>query len=113
MKQEIYDFIKAHKGTSFVELERLDGFKGDGKTECTMRLSENVILWFGISPVAANALEELIKEDKIVAIGVNSLFYLIDGGSLDLPVAKTMTPKKKPHWYPVVFSANDSGKPTR
>lgn len=115
MKEKIYEFIKSKPGTTFVELETLEGFKGDGKNESTMRLSENIILWYGINPEASKALNELIKEGLVVARGTQPFIYYLDGdsGCLDLPIAKTLKPKKRPYWYPVSFTTSDWKAPRR
>ena len=103
MKNEIYDFIdKKGGGISFVELERIDGFKGDFEI---LLESKNIIFWRGISGDAVDALDNLLDEKRIVIYPSSILVYLFDGKQLNLPICNKNTLKKykKPRWLPVVF----------
>lgn len=103
MKNEIYDFIdKKGGGISFVELERIDGFKGDFEM---LLEPKNIIFWQGINQVAITAINELLEEKRIVCYPSSVLVYLFDGKQMNLPICNKISFKKykNPRWLPVVF----------
>ena len=101
MKQAILDLItKRHGSVSFVELSHeVAGF--DGNMELT--IGDNIVLWWGVSAVAAKAIEDLRSSGAIHVHPTTAMVYLIDGTIPRLPIAKRAGPYKSPHWLPVVF----------
>jgi len=103
MKKEILKKVSDWKSVTFLELQHIDGFRGNSSMQINPEY--NHILWDGISSVAINALQELISEKKIKMQPTSNLTYLIDGGRLNLPIVKQAGKKyKKPHWFPIVFN---------
>lgn len=101
MKEAILGAV--HGGTSFVDLERLPGFKGGDRT-IGVGGFENLVAWSGMTEVAENALVELVRDGKILMRPTSVMIYGFDGGGLSLPVAHKMKDYSEPHWAPVVFN---------
>ena len=100
MKKSIYDLVK-RGSVSFVELSKIDGFKGNLSMELD---DKNIILWDGISKEFLHSLEELMKEKRIYLKSTTILVYMADGAMLRLPIANSLRKYKNPRWLPVVFN---------
>jgi hypothetical protein len=88
-------------GVSFVELMEIDGFAGD----CEVGRSEyNIVYWVGVSLEASNILKRLLIEGVFHFAPTDPLVYLIDGCTLRLPLVKSATKYKTPHWCPVALN---------
>ena len=77
LKTEILEYIKAHAGTSFVEIERVFeennfDYKGDGAY--TSGQHPNVVFWIGWNQEAFDVIAELKKTDVLRWIFVSQLF---------------------------------------
>jgi hypothetical protein len=108
LKQDIFAECKKG-GVSFVELSRIENFKGD----FCMHVPgiPNAVLWSNISSEAADVLSELIRERKIEPTPTTPLVYLIDGQAINLPIVKpSQRVFKKPVWVPMVFNLTKSAK---
>lgn len=108
IKTDVLNFIKNHKGTSYVELESLFdklGFEWRGNLETCSDVCDNVIYWYGWNKEALNILNSLQHDELIEKQPADLLVYLIDGKRLDLPLVKKFKEYKTPHWLPVVFNA--------
>jgi hypothetical protein len=105
MKQQILDYVKRCDWVSFAELgQYIDGFKAaPGDPAMEIAFEGNIILWTGLSQAAVEAIEELKAEGKLHLMPGSVLSYLIDGASLQLPIAKQARKYSKPHWLPVFF----------
>ena len=103
MEQDIIDFInlKNNIGITFAQLSKnIDGFNGD------MYISDkdtNVILWVEISKEATQAIENLVKTNKILVDKTSPLCYYIDGMIPNIKLAKKNKKYKKLHWLPVAI----------
>jgi hypothetical protein len=91
---------------TFAELSRIDGFKGDG----SLRLGDedsNIFAWAGISPEAVEVLVRL-QTEGVFHFDHHSmstyLCYMVDGVTLNLPIAKRRKRYAKPHWLPVTLA---------
>ena len=110
MKTIILNFIRTHEGTSFVEIERLferNGF--DYKGNVNIIESEeysNIIHWDGWNEAAVDILKDLVNNRIVRMVYSNIIIYLMDGKTLNLPLAKRRIKYKNPHWSPCVFSIN-------
>jgi len=103
LKAQIFQYVRERDRATFAEFSRdIPGVKG----EFEMRLNglENIVLWAQMSSDAVDALNDLLKEERLFMIPTGTLTYLIDGGSLTYPVAKSARNYKKPRWLPVVFT---------
>ncbi len=101
LAEEACAYILERGHVTFVELlERFPEMRGDETFACQ---SENVVLWMGVSQQCFDALSQLMKSKRIHLWPANTLTYLIDGGALKLPLAKSDRPYKTPHWLPVTF----------
>jgi hypothetical protein len=105
LHMRIFQRIKElRSGVSFVELAQIDGFAGEHQMVLGADGTSNIILWSSVSLEAAAALRELMRAGKITIKPTLILTYLIDGCTLNLPVAKsTKRQYRKPRWLPVTF----------
>jgi hypothetical protein len=100
LEREIISLLE-RGGVSFVELSEIDGFKGDQEIGLTER---NIVYWRGVSLEAANILMRL-QDDGVFHFAPTELFvYIIDGCTLRLPLVKSATKYKTPHWCPVALN---------
>lgn len=106
MAGKILELVTARRTVSFAEMEdMIPGFGGgDQQISFNGKRSSNVVLWFGLTMEACDALEELREQHKIHPIATSALTYLIDGKHVKMPVARALRHYKKPHWLPVVFN---------
>jgi len=106
MKSEILDLIRRKQAVSFVELAReIPGFTATtGGMDMVVSAWENVVLWTDLSREAIHAMQELEAEGSIDAHLCGVFPYLIDGATLNLPVAKPKRSYRKPRWLPVTWS---------
>ena len=112
-------------GCTFIELRRRYGSQMKGNI--ILSIDHNLVLWHDLSEKFCDAFDKLgimdkdrdalgLKEKKAHMHPVNSqvggipLPYLLEGGGLDLPVAKlspqTLKGYKKPHWLPIMLYGN-------
>jgi hypothetical protein len=85
---------------SFAELSRLDGFKGE------MALffeDKNIMLWPKLSEEAVEILDRLRGAGEFHYHPTLPLIYLVDGVSLNMPIAKSDRHYSEMHWLPVVL----------
>lgn len=106
LKQKILNKIKLG-GTTFVTLEKIEGFKGDGKIDINLSGFKNLILWTQVCAEAELAIQELIAEKEIQMNPIDVVAYEAEGLCLDLPVAKKYHDYSKPHWVPVYFKVRN------
>lgn len=87
-------------GVSMVELSRIPEFTGDmvlfGEPGC--------VIWTRCTQEAITALRRLMDSQQVLIRQTQPLVYLVDGGTIDLPLAKRLRPYKHPHWLPVALS---------
>lgn len=102
IKEQIYKKIKDLGQVSFINLEEIEGFKGEFSLEIK---NNKIVLWSGLSQEAIDSILELEKEKKIEASATTRFVYAIDGGGLNLPIVKSKRKYLKPHWLPVVYNA--------
>lgn len=100
MRDEILKLISKRGGVSFVELERINGFKGD----YNWCIKNNIFLWNEMSHEAVLAILGLINSKEIVMKASVPLVYMHDGATINLPIAKKLNFNyKTKRWFPVVF----------
>ena len=111
----IYDWVTfpelMRRLGSILEYEKLPGVTGT----IALEILPNVILWVGMSQAFSDAVLQLQREKRIWPWPTGFLTYLIDGGTLQLPIAKRL-PKngyKQEHWLPVCFRIQDQGDKKR
>lgn len=105
LKAQILDRItKLRSGVTFVELRDIPGFEGDQLILLDGPGIANVVLWCGVSQEAVTAIQELLAEGRITYSQAHVLAYLIDGGTLSLPLAKRAKAYKRLRWLPVAFN---------
>lgn len=111
MKDQIIEVVRNLNGSvSFVELSnQVEGFKGDYE----MRLPEhNVVLWSGMSEAAIQAISELRRTNRLIAVPASWLTYAVDGMMLKYPIAKSKRKYKTPRWVPMAFSLPEQMRPS-
>jgi hypothetical protein len=72
-----------------------------------MEIRPNIFVWVGMSPEFFAAIKQLVEE-RLVKFGpTQPLVYMIDGQTLNMPLAKRPPARgyAKPHWLPVTFNA--------
>ncbi|MDK3919428.1 pathogenicity island protein, partial [Staphylococcus pseudintermedius] len=107
LKKEILNYIKNHKETSFVEIERIfeeNKFDYKGNGAYTSGDNDNVIFWVGWNERAFDIVAGLKRDGYIEMNICPPMYYLIDGKSLNLPIVKSKNIKTD-HWLPVAFTA--------
>ncbi|MGD0652739.1 MAG: hypothetical protein ABSA16_00200 [Thermoguttaceae bacterium] len=93
---------------TFAELYKIgekEGFPMYGDLAISLPNDLNLILWAGMSEEFFEAVKALFESGQIEREPTHVLTYLVDGRSLNLPVAKR-PPKsgyKEPHWIPIVL----------
>jgi hypothetical protein len=99
--------VKEHKHVTFVEIGRMlsDHIQTKGHLAICLSSSENLILWAGMSEEFYDVMRRCIDENRIFRHSSSPLTYMVDGGGLNLPVARTMRAvgAKKDYWIPVCF----------
>jgi hypothetical protein len=99
MRNKIVSTVSSGDYVSFAELMQACG--GEARGDLTMELKDNLVLWSGVSQLFNDAFK--LSLESIEPKPTTPLTYLIDGMSLNLPVAKTNRAYKHPHWLPVTF----------
>lgn len=101
----IVEYVRHYDYVSFPELlRRLEPF-ADVRGTWALEIAPNVVLWLGMSDAFVDAFNEAKRRGPLVPVPASTLTYLIDGGLLNLPVAKRI-PKggyKKEHWLPITL----------
>ncbi len=108
MKTEVLNYIKKNGDTTYAELERLFDslhFNWQGDFAISSKVNNTIFFWYGWNEAAARITSELLHDGQLFREPTQPLIYLIDGKGLDLPLARSLTKYKKPHWLPVVFTA--------
>lgn len=105
MARAIADKVKSLDWVTFIELERIPGFKaaGDPAFAYLVKDLENVVMWVDMTKEGIEGLREALGAGAIHIKPANLLSYIVDGGRLDLPLAKRARDYKTEHWYPVCF----------
>lgn len=93
-----------HGHTSFAELSRVEGFRGENEYVYEGPEYSNIVIWAGMSEAAVDALGALFKAGEFHLYPTTALIYLCDGAALNLPTASQMRHYKKPHWLPCVIN---------
>lgn len=94
LKADILNQLKWEKQSTFASLSHIEGFNGD----YDLALRPGLILWSGMSEEAIEAMRELHRERKFHSSFATIFDYLYDGGFLNLPIANSVRPYKRPRW---------------
>ena len=102
MKEKILTFIKKMNGhVSFVELQNeFPEIKGN---ELFGQKRFNLLFWPNVTMEFIEAINTLIKENKLKFAPCEPLLYTGDGVFLDFPIAKEFKKYASMRWYPMVF----------
>lgn len=107
MKDAILNLIRERQDVTFIELCRdIPGFADPGPDGVTITAPgcENIILWAGVSRAACDAMAELEAAGRIEQHQSGLWPYAIDGGGLNLDIAKKgKRHYKRPRWRPVTW----------
>jgi hypothetical protein len=101
--ERIRALLRAHNWISFVELDRLDGFRG-GRALLLGGEDSNLVLWPSVSEQVIADLGAVLASEEAHLAPASPLTYLCDGTMPRLPVAKTRHRYARPHWAPVVLA---------
>lgn len=111
IEEEMYNYIREHDATSFVELERLFdrcNYDYHGGLEIGVQGQRNLSFWFDWSADALKIFDNVVTRPGVTMQASSPMIYLIDGVVPSMPVAKTNREYKHPHWVPVVFTVEKS-----
>src|SRR5205823_3305054 len=72
--------------------------------------ANNIVLWAEISYEAADAVRQLLAAGDCYAEPASPLVYMLDGFSLNLPLAQRAVAYKTPHWLPVTLNPGPAPK---
>jgi len=107
LKARLTQFIREYKHVSFVDLERqFPEIVGEYPIWFN---NESLVLWWGLTAEAVDAIAELVAENQIFIWPAGEFTYHLDGKVPDAPVARKIREYKKPRWLPVTF---DCRQPT-
>lgn len=106
LTDRISELVHNVGSVSFVEMERrINGWvKGDHAMVIENDRCSNIVLWVNLGFEVIEAFNELKAGGAIHPKPSSYMIYLIDGGTLNMPLVKSMRHYKKPHWLPVVFN---------
>lgn len=85
----VVDYITSTDWVSFVELAGLaesHGVRTEG--DRTIEAFPNGIIWAGMSEEFCALVEAIQKDRRVTIDSGDALSYMVDGGALDLPIAK-------------------------
>jgi hypothetical protein len=103
-------YIQEKGDVSFAELENVfRGFTKSGGDGCAFEIGNNLILWAGMSEEGFNLIECLFLEKTIDFRTSSQLVYLLNGRTLNLPLAKQRKSYKDPRWLPVTICLGEPG----
>ena len=103
--QAVLDYIRARDWVTYAEIEKVLAtyiqVAGEGGIE--MGDFANVTLWGGVSCAFVDTVDEVLRTQLVWRQPVSVMYYLLDGSSLTLPLAKRRRAYAQPHWLPVCF----------
>jgi hypothetical protein len=103
-------YIQEKGDVSFAELENVfRGFTSPGDDGCAFEIGNNLILWTGMSEEAFAMIEGLFLEKAIDFKTSSQLVYLLNGRTLNLPLAKQRKSYKDLRWLPVTICLGEPG----
>lgn len=110
IKQEIVEKIYRDDHVSFVEIEKIlkeHNFDYKGDRVIHHEGCPHLIIWAGWNEDAVEIVAGVLREEAICLQTTHNLTYLIDGGGLDLPIAKGIKKYKRDHWLPMVLRTEE------
>lgn len=85
----VVNYITSTDWVSFVELAGFAESHGvPTKGDCVIEAFPNGIIWAGMSEEFCALVEAIHKDRRVTIDSGNALSYMVDGGALDLPIAK-------------------------
>ncbi len=106
LRDAILGYVIAHDHVTFAELTREFGarFNMRGDTGLAPQSIPTILYWAGMSREFCDAINVLTSNGGPLSLALCSpLVYMIDGTTLDLPIATKAHPYKHDHWLPVVI----------
>ena len=107
--ESVETLIRERGHVSFVEIERhlqVQGIPVRGTLQVMLPAPyEQIVLWGDMSQEFLDVTLTLMRRKQVAAAPASPLCYMIDGGGLTLPVAKSARKYVTEHWLPVTFSA--------
>lgn len=103
LEERLVEFVRYKGGNvSFIEFQNeFPEIKGN---ENFGQPSFNLLFWPNVTIEFIEAIDSLIKEDKLMFSPCEPLVYVGDGIVFDFPVAKEFKRYEGLRWYPMVFS---------
>lgn len=118
VQERVISLIKQNgmSGTSYAELHHLEGFvatkEGDLGGNVTFLDNPNLIQWMDVSPEGHEVLQSLKTDDPFGLKLCSPSLYLLEGISLNLPVAShfpVKTDYATRHWVPAMWIFDEQG----
>lgn len=106
LRRTILSYVNANDHVSFAELQREFGgrFNLRGSIGLAPQSCPTILYWVGMSREFCDTINELTRNGGPLALALCSpLVYVIDGATLNLPIATKAHPYKRDHWLPVVI----------
>jgi hypothetical protein len=113
LKHTILQYISKNRGCTFIELVNLCEREYpelkehyDNEKLFFLTFADNCVGWIFDYEILRDLFNELFNADLFEGHAGDSAFlcYMVDGGGLNLPIAKKMRPYKTKRWLPVTFS---------
>lgn len=106
LRSAILEYVNTHDHVTFTELQReFDGrFNVRGQVGLAPQSIPTILYWAGMSREFVDAINSLTGKGGPLSLALCSpMVYIIDGATLDLPIATKAHPYKSDHWLPVVI----------
>lgn len=117
ISKKLWEFFKEEEILSFSDIDEFfenQNYNYKGNMAIVYPKYKNIILWQGYNQATIDMFSDFMEKGKIEfcsdEIGkYSTIYYLMSGRALDLPVAKRKYDYKKPHWFPVLLKAKRNG----
>jgi hypothetical protein len=107
---KVLQHIQKEGHVTFLEIERLfkmGGFPYKGSLPLCSASDENILYWNGWNKGAIRIIRKILRNEAIVIAPTDTITYVIDGGGLDLPIARKADEQYKvPHWLPITLNVS-------
>jgi hypothetical protein len=103
----LLSYVRRTDTPTFTEIQQrfAEFMPTEGSSALHLPRRPNTILWAGMSEELSALFVRAFESKTIIPMPTIPLVYMIDGGALNLPIAKRVTGQdyKKEHWLPTVL----------
>jgi hypothetical protein len=100
-KAQVREYVAGHRGTSFAEIDRWEGARGNSQIWIE---EKNIVFWTGLDHHLVEAILEMKDSGELIFSPAHLLIYLCDGAMPQLPLVKRNRAYKTEHWLPVTMN---------